>query len=66
MDIQNQKHSGQTRSVNAELQGCLYAKTPPGITVGILTSSSESSSLALLAAGIAGLAQRRARREQKK
>ena len=65
MDIQNQKRHAPTNSVNAEVQGCLYAKTPPGITVGVLTSSSEASPLALLAAGIAGLAERRARRGQK-
>lgn len=66
MDVQKQKQTGQASSVSAELQGCLYAKTPPGMTVGVLTSSSESSSLTLLAAGIAGLAKRRARREQRK
>lgn len=65
MDSHNQKQPAPTNSVNAEIQGCLYAKTPPGITVGVLTSPTEVSPLSLLAAGIVGLAERCARRGRK-
>jgi hypothetical protein len=37
---------------------CLYAQTPPGITIGVVYDA-PASSLALLAAGVAG---RKARR----
>ena len=46
-------------------QGVLLAQTPPGITIGVVTDA-ESSSLALLASGIAGMSVRRDRRERTK
>jgi hypothetical protein len=46
-------------------QHVLFAESPPGITIGVV-SDSEPSSLALLAAGVAGIAARRARRERMK
>jgi hypothetical protein len=53
---------------NARLVGgpkqVLFAKSPPGITLGVV-SDSEPSSLALLAAGVAGMAARRARRSER-
>jgi PEP-CTERM motif len=42
----------------------LFAESPPGITIGVV-SDSEPSSLALLAAGVAGRAARRARRSER-
>lgn len=48
----------------ARPQQVLFAESPPGITVGVV-SDSEPSSLALLAAGVAGMAARRARRRQR-
>ena len=44
-------------------QPVLFAEAPPGITYGVV-SDSEPSSLALLAAGVAGIAARRDRRNQ--
>jgi len=41
-------------------QRVLIAKSAPGVTFGVV-SNSEPSSLALLAAGVAGMAARRAR-----
>lgn len=43
----------------------LFAETPAGTTIGVV-SDAEPSSLALLAAGVAGMAARRARRERMK
>ncbi len=41
-----------------DLQSCLFAHTPDtGLTIGVV-SSAEPSSLALLAAGVAGMAER--------
>ncbi len=40
---------------------CLYAQTPPGITIGVVYDA-PASSLALLAAGVSG---RKARRLQR-
>ena len=49
-----------------DLQSCLFAHTPDsGMTIGVV-SSAEPSSLALLAAGVSGMAARRARRERTK
>ena len=45
-------------------QHVLFAKSSPGITIGVV-SDSEPSSLALLAAGVAGMAARRARRSER-
>lgn len=47
------------------LESCLFARTPEGITVGVVTHL-EPSPLALLAAGVAGMAARRARSGQTK
>ena len=47
----------------ARPQHVLFAESPPGVTLGVV-SDSEPSSLALLAAGVAGMAARRARRSQ--
>jgi PEP-CTERM motif len=50
----------------AGTQHVLFAQTPdPNITVGVV-SSAEPSTLTLLAAGVAGMAARRARRVQTK
>ena len=47
-------------------QGVLFAQTPnPDIIIGVVTDE-EPSSLSLLAAGVAGLAARCARRERTK
>jgi len=46
-------------------QQVLFAESPnPGVTFGVV-SASEPSSLALLAAGVAGLAARRGRRRER-
>lgn len=49
----------------APLQQVLYAKTSdPGVTIGVVCGA-EPSSLALLAAGVTGMAARLARRDGK-
>jgi len=48
----------------ARLQQVLFAKSPPGTTFGVVCES-EPSSLALLAAGVAGMAARRNRRSER-
>ncbi|MFO1475342.1 MAG: PEP-CTERM sorting domain-containing protein [Verrucomicrobiota bacterium] len=45
-------------------QQVLFAETPAGVTIGVV-SESEPSSLALLAAGVAGIGARRARRAER-
>jgi hypothetical protein len=57
------ERDGKARVV-ALAQHVLFAETPPGITIGAV-SDSEPSSLALLAAGVAGMAVRRARRAER-
>ena len=57
------KASGQAAGSQ---MNCRFAETPvPGMTIGVV-SAAKPSSLTLLAAGIAGMAERRARREQAK
>jgi len=47
-----------------EAQRVLHAESPAGTTYGVV-SSAEPSSLTLLAAGVAGMAARRARRRER-
>lgn len=65
MEASNEKDAVQYSRLMAEPQGVLLAQTPAGITIGVVTDS-ESSSLSLLASGVAGMAARRARRERTK
>ena len=44
-------------------QQVLFAQTPPGMTIGAVSDAAPSS-LALLAAGVAGMAARRAHAER--
>ena len=66
MEMENEKNSVQNARLTPDSLGCLFAHMPnTGITIGVV-SASEPSSLALLAAGVAGMATRRARRERTK
>ncbi len=47
-----------------EAQRVLFAESPAGTTYGVV-SNAEPSSLTLLAAGVAGMAARRARRRER-
>ena len=64
-EMSNEKEAVKNVPVMAATQHVLFAKTPNGITVGVV-SDAEPSSLTLLAAGVAGMAERRARRERTK
>ena len=65
MEASNEKEAIKPFQPRGQPQSILLAKTPPGITIGVVTDA-ESSSLSLLAAGVAGMAVRRVRREQVK
>jgi hypothetical protein len=66
METGNEKDAIQNARPAPEPRGVLFAQTPnAGMTIGIVCDS-EPSSLTLLAAGVAGMAARRARRERKK
>lgn len=66
MEVKSAESTGRTAGATSDLQDCLFAVTPnPGVIVGVV-SGTESSSLALLAAGVAGMAARRALRERTK
>jgi hypothetical protein len=54
----------QDAQVVARPQQVMFAKSPPGTTLGVVCES-EPSSLALLAAGVAGMAARRYRRSER-
>lgn len=60
----SEKEAAQHPRSAAGPQQVLYAKSPPGVTFGIVVDS-EPSSLALLAAGVAGMAARRARHSER-
>ena len=64
-EMSNEKEAAKNVPGMAAAQHVLFAKTPKGITVGVV-SDAEPSSLTLLAAGVAGMAERRARRERTK
>jgi MYXO-CTERM domain-containing protein len=63
MEISSEKAAVQNAQPIPAAQPVLLAESPPGITYGVV-SDSEPSSLALLAAGVAGIAARRARRKE--
>ena len=62
--MSNEEKVARTVRSVARPQEVLFAQTPPGVTIGVVTES-EPSSLALLAAGVAGMAARRARRAER-
>jgi hypothetical protein len=64
MDMSGEEEVVQNARLVAGPQQVLFAQTPPGITIGVV-SDAEPSSLALLAAGVAGMAARRARRSER-
>lgn len=65
-EMSNEKEAVINPNLIAGPQHVLFAKTPvQGMTIGVVTNS-EPSSLALLAAGVAGMAARRVRRERTK
>jgi PEP-CTERM motif len=65
-ETSREKEAVKDAGLVTEPQQVLYAKTSdPGVTIGVVTDS-EPSSLTLLAAGVAGMAARRARRERTK
>jgi hypothetical protein len=63
IEASNEKEIVQNPQGAARPQHVLFAKSPPGTTFGVVIDS-EPSSLALLAAGVAGMAARRARRNE--
>jgi hypothetical protein len=66
MQTGNEKEANKDGQRRSASQMVVFAQTPnPGVTIGVV-SDAEPSSLALLAAGVAGLAARRARRERTK
>ena len=66
MEKDNKKEGVKNVRMTAGSQNVVFAQSPDAsITVGVITNS-EPSSLALLSAGAAGLAERRARRERAK
>ena len=65
-ETNSEKNAAEASRLTSGRQACLFAQPPdPGVTIGVV-SVSEPSSLALLAAGVAGMAERRARRAQPK
>jgi hypothetical protein len=64
IEASNEKEAVQNPRRVARPQHVLFAKSPPGTAFGVV-SDSEPSSLALLAAGVAGMAPRRARRSER-
>jgi len=64
-EMSNEKEAVKNVPGMAAAQHVLFAQTPNGITAGVV-SDAEPSSLTLLAAGVAGMAERRARRERTK
>jgi len=66
MEMKSETSVVQMARPTLDAQSCLFAHTSdPGVTIGVVTAG-EPSSLALLAAGVAGMAARRARRERSK
>jgi PEP-CTERM motif-containing protein len=65
-ETSGKKDAIQKVGPSPEPRSILFAQTPnAGMTIGVV-SDSEPSSLALLAAGVAGMAARRARSERTK
>jgi PEP-CTERM motif len=64
-DEKSKNDAVQPVSSIVDSQVCLFAETPKGVTIGVV-STSEPSSLTLLATGVAGMAARRARLERAK
>jgi hypothetical protein len=64
-EMSNEREAVKNVPVMVATQHVLFARTPKGITVGVV-SDAEPSSLTLLAAGVAGMAERHARRERTK
>ena len=65
METSKDKESFRYLPWTTGLQQVLFAQTPnPGMTVGVVGDAAPSS-LALLAAGVAGMAVRRARRKER-
>ena len=64
METSSQKDPVPNAAWVAGPQHVLFAESPPGITIGVV-SDAEPSSLALLAAGVSGMAARRARRSER-
>jgi hypothetical protein len=65
MEVSDEKNTGPVPPLKPAWEGCLLAHTPTGGTVGVVTTA-EPSALTLLATGIAGMAERRARRGRNK
>ncbi len=61
VEIRNEMEAALNDRLTAAPQDVLFAQTPKGITIGVV-SDSKPSPLALLATGIAGIAARRALR----
>ena len=64
LEMSSEKEADPNARLVARPQHVLFAESPPGVTLGVV-SDSEPSSLALLAAGVAGMAARRARRSER-
>lgn len=64
METDSKQNPVQNAPWVARPQHVLFAESPPGITVGVV-SDAEPSSLALLATGVAGMAARRVRRRER-
>lgn len=64
MEASSEKGDVPNAQLVAGPQHVLFAESPPGVTYGVV-SDAEPSSLALLAAGVAGMAARRARRRER-
>ena len=65
MEMSNEKEATENPRRMTVPQQILFAETPKGITIGVV-SDSEPTPLTLLATGVAGMAGRRARRERMK
>jgi hypothetical protein len=64
MEVKSEKNAARPGRLTGDSQGCQFAQSPDGnVTVGVV-SVAEPSALALLAAGVAGMAARRILREQ--
>lgn len=65
MAASNEREADENARLSAGPQHVLFAETPKGITIGVV-SDSEPSPLALLATGVAGMAARNVLRERVK
>ncbi len=64
MEANNEKDAARETPSVPGAQRVLLAESPPGFTFGAVFNA-EPSSLTLLAAGVAGMAARRARRRER-